>query len=171
MIDLALIHDVEEICNLVNLCYRGEASKKGWTTEANMLTGIRVSTEEISDIIRKHDSFIFKFTQNNIIISTVLLEIHDNQLYLGMLCVDPNLQNNGTGKKMLKFATDFAIKNNKNKIIMTVISERESLIKWYNRHGYIDNGKREPFPASHNKDVISGTKLEFVVLEKTINMH
>ncbi len=38
----AVTADSTEICKLVNLCYRGELSRKGWTTEAEVLEGSKV---------------------------------------------------------------------------------------------------------------------------------
>ena len=43
MITKATLENVTEITNLVNTAYRGETSKKGWTTEANILEGIRIT--------------------------------------------------------------------------------------------------------------------------------
>jgi len=34
--------DVPELNQLINSAYRGETSKKGWTTEADILDGIRI---------------------------------------------------------------------------------------------------------------------------------
>ncbi|MDQ6756230.1 MAG: GNAT family N-acetyltransferase, partial [Bacteroidota bacterium] len=55
------------------------------------------------------------------------------------------------------------------KIKMTVISVREELIKWYERHGYKDTGKKEPFPMDDPKFGLPKTHLEFIVMEKNIN--
>ena len=167
MIEKVTIYDVDELCVLINSAYRGDTSKKGWTTEAEILTGIRIDQNELISIINQPSATIFKFTENSKILSCVLLDIQKNQLYLGMLCVNPELQNSGIGKKMLQFADKFAFKNKLPKIIMTVITERFELISWYNRNGYFDSGKREPFPDHHADDVISEEKLEFMVLEKT----
>jgi ribosomal protein S18 acetylase RimI-like enzyme len=168
MIEKATIIDVPEIEILVNSAYRGELSKKGWTTEANILTGIRIDNDELTKMILDIDSSVFKYVENNVILGCVLLIKKENKLYLGMLCVNPELQNSGIGKKILKFANEFALNNSLFKIVMTVISTRIELINWYNRHGYFANGQRESFPTSHASDVISGEKLEFVVLEKSI---
>ena len=168
MITKATLNDVSELNVLINSAYRGDNSKKGWTTEANILTGVRVNDDELIDSIKESKSNIFKFTVNNQILGCVLLVEKVNKLYLGMLCVNPELQNSGIGKKILQFANEFAIENSLPKIVMTVISSRIELINWYNRHGYFDTGEREPFPDNHSDDVISGEKLKFIILEKVI---
>jgi len=168
MIEKATIKDVSELYVLINSAYRGETSKKGWTTEANILGGIRIDENELIAIIKQPNASIFKFTENHKILSCVLLDIQKSKLYLGMLCVNPELQNSGIGKKMLDFAVDYALENDLPKIVMSVISERLELISWYNRNGFFDNGTRELFPESHTADIISGEKLEFIILEKSI---
>lgn len=168
MIEKATINDVLSLNVLVNSAYRGDVSKKGWTTEANILTGVRIDDKELIEMINTPNSTVFKYVENNKILGCVLLIEKENKLYLGMLCVNPELQNSGIGKKILKFANEFAVEKNFPKIVMTVISTRIELINWYIRHGYFENGEREPFPENHAADVISGNKLEFVVLEKDI---
>ena len=166
MITTAVLVDALELNNLINSAYRGESSKKGWTTEANLLEGLRTTEQELTEIIAQPQNTILKFTENNTIIGCVLLVQKEKQLYLGMLTVSPELQNSGVGKKMLQQAEIYAAELDLPKIIMTVISVREELISWYKRNGYKDTGLREPFPASNVHIPISDTPLEFIVLEK-----
>ncbi len=168
MIIKATLNDVSELNILVNSAYRGDISKKGWTTEANILNGVRIDDQELIEMINDSNSTVFKFVNNDKILGCVLLINKINKLYLGMLCVNPELQNSGIGKKILQFANEFAIEKSLPKIVMTVISSRIELINWYNRHGYFDSGTREPFPDHHADDVINGEKLEFIVLEKQL---
>ncbi len=168
MIIRATLQDVSELEILVNSAYRGDASRKGWTTEADILEGIRIDKKELTEIIQDPKSTIFKFQENSKILGCVLLVEKENKLYLGMLCVNPKLQNSGIGKKILQFANNHAIEKRLPRIVMTVISDRLELLSWYNRHGYYDSGAREPFPANHVQDIISGGDLEFVVLEKIV---
>lgn len=168
MITKATVQDVSDLNFLINSAYRGESSKKGWTTEANILEGIRTSEKELTEIIEKPNSSIFKFIENDTIIACVLLEIKINKLYLGMLTVSPEIQNSGIGKKILKFAEDYASKLDLTKIMMTVISVREELISWYKRHGYFDTGIKEPFPMDNPEFGLPKQTLEFIVLEKIV---
>lgn len=46
----------EQIAALVNSAYRGESSKQGWTTEADLLSGRRTDTEDILQLISSDDS-------------------------------------------------------------------------------------------------------------------
>ena len=168
MITTATATDTQQLNTLINSAYRGELSKKGWTTEANLLQGVRTTAEEIQEILNNSKNTILKFTKNNAIIGCVLLIEKETHLYLGMLTVSPELQNSGIGKKLLQQAEIFAVVKGLSKIVMTVISVRDELILWYERHGYKDTGKREPFPHSDDHIPITATPLEFIVLEKIL---
>jgi ribosomal protein S18 acetylase RimI-like enzyme len=168
MITIATLEDVSELNKLINSGYRGEFSKKGWTTEANILEGSRTNEAELKEIIGTNENTLLKFTEGNQIIGCVLLVEKEQQLYLGMLTVSPMLQNSGIGKKLLQQAEVHAQALGLPKIVMTVISMRTELIDWYKRHGYIDTGDREPFPVSDIHISIVEQPLEFIVLEKKI---
>jgi ribosomal protein S18 acetylase RimI-like enzyme len=168
MITKATLEDVSALNKLINSAYRGESSKKGWTTEANLLEGSRTTEKELTEIILDKKNTILKFTETNQLIGCVLLIEKEHQLYLGMLTVSPELQNSGIGKKLMKQAEIYALELSLSKIVMTVISVREELISWYKRHGYTDTGLREPFPYSEVYNQTSNEPLEFMVLEKRI---
>lgn len=168
MITKTSIEDIPALAILINAAYRGETSKKGWTTEAHLLEGKRTNEEEMTEILSDPKNTILKFTENDRIIGSVLLVEKENQLYLGMLTVSPELQNGGIGKKLLAEAENHAKSLGLSSIIMTVISVREELIAWYKRHGYADTGKREPFPESEIHVTVSSVPLEFIYMEKRI---
>ncbi|WP_264564575.1 GNAT family N-acetyltransferase [Flavobacterium sp. N3904] len=168
MITIATLKDVTALEKLINSAYRGKTSMQGWTTEATLLSGKRITEDELSEIIKNKDNTILKFTKESIIIACVLLVNKGNKLYLGMLTVSPELQNSGIGKKLLQESEAHALSLSLPKIVMTVISIREELIAWYNRHGFVDTGMREPFPLNDTDAIISKQSLEFVVLEKIL---
>lgn len=168
MITKATLQDIPALNILINSAYRGETSKKGWTTEANLLEGKRTNEEELTETILNPKNTILKYIENNKIIGSVLLVEKEHQLYLGMLTVSPELQNSGIGKKLLAEAENHAKVLGLSSIIMTVISVREELIAWYKRHGYVDTGEREAFPESGIHVTVSEVPLEFIYLEKLL---
>jgi ribosomal protein S18 acetylase RimI-like enzyme len=168
MITIATLENISALEQLINSAYRGETSKQGWTTEANLLEGKRITEDELTEIIKNKENTILKFTEKNKIIGCVLLVNKGNKLYLGMLTVSPELQNSGIGKKLLQEAEVHALALRLPKIVMTVISIRKELIDWYNRHGFIDTGVREPFPLNDTDAIIVNQPLEFIVMEKII---
>lgn len=168
MITKATLEDIPALVTLINSAYRGETSRKGWTTEAHLLEGKRTDEPEMTEIFLDPKNTILKFTENNTIIGSVLLVEKGHQLYLGMLTVSPELQNSGIGKKLLAEAENQAKALGLSSIIMTVISVREELIAWYKRHGYVDTGEREAFPESGIHVTVSDEPLEFIFLEKKL---
>ncbi len=160
--------DIMQLETLINSAYRGESSKKGWTTEADLLGGIRTDVDTLKQMMAKPDALILKYChEHNQITGCVYLEKKHNKMYLGMLTVSPILQAKGIGKKLLFAAEEHAHKLNCAAMQMTVISIREELIKWYERHGYFKTGATEPFP-SDEKFGIQKQPLEFIVMEKNI---
>lgn len=168
MILRATLQDVPALTKLVNSAYRGESSKKGWTTEAHLLEGIRTTEAELTQLINLPNHQILHYSKEGEILGCVLLIIKEHQLYLGMLSVNPSLQNSGIGKKLLQTAEDFARTNQLPAIEMTVIGLRTELIAWYQRNGYQDTGKRLPFPESNDFHPLTLEPLTFMVLEKKI---
>ena len=97
MITQATIADAAELSALINSAYRGETSKKGWTTEADLLEGTRTTPKELATIITTPHHYLLKFIRDEKIIGSVLLIAKKEVLYLGMLTVSPELQNSGIG--------------------------------------------------------------------------
>ena len=140
------INDTNAVCVLVNSVYRGENSKKGWTTEAYMLDGIRIDIPGIRKIIGKKDNVIILAMFEDLIIGCAHLEHKINKCHLGMLSVDVNFQDKGIGKKIMQYSEEYAKSEWKCKIMeMKVIAQRKELIDFYIRRGYKITGESEPF--------------------------
>ena len=167
-ISKALASDAEELSWLVNSAYRGDSSKQGWTTEADLLDGTRTTPELIDALLKSHETFILKYVEDQAIRGCVDLKRTATKLYLGMLTVKPSLQGKGIGKILLNEAESEARKLDCRVIYMTVISVRKELIDWYKRHGYSETGERKPFELPDERWGIPKTNLEFMVLEKVI---
>src|SRR6218665_1428306 len=157
-IHIATAGDAAAVAALLNSAYRGESSKKGWTTEAHLIDGdVRATAETVKEVMEKKGSVILKYENDNgDIVGCVNLQKHLLKIYLGMFSVSPELQGGGIGKKLLQAADAYARQQNCKAIYMTVISVRSELIEWYKRHGYVDTGKLKSF----EEDGISGHHLQ-----------
>jgi ribosomal protein S18 acetylase RimI-like enzyme len=167
-----LIADEKDITSLVALmdsAYRGENSKQGWTSEANLFIGNKRTDETtVANLIKKPDAVFLKYlNEEGELEGCVLLNKKDNRIYLGMFSVSPLAQGKGIGKKMLAAADDFAREKNCSSIFMTVITVREELIAWYERNGYQKTGKVVPFPVDERSGIPT-QPLEMLVLEKQL---
>lgn len=141
MITTAGVQDARELNVLINAAYRGEESKKGWTTEAEILGGLRIDERTLKAMLTQGEGTIIKYSgSDGEILGTVYLEVKKPALYLGMFAVSPLSQSKGIGKALLSFAEDFALPHGCDRITLTVISVREELIDWYKRHGYVPTG-------------------------------
>jgi ribosomal protein S18 acetylase RimI-like enzyme len=168
-ISSATIDDIPQLVSLINSAFRGEHSKKGWTTEAALIDGeIRLDEPELRRMMENPNGTIEKYTaETGEIVGCVYLEIQDKDLYLGALTVSPEIQAQGIGKKMLKYAEEYAVEKKCSAIVMVVVSVRTELIDWYVRHNYKLTGETRPFPTE-NKFGTPRQKLEFVVLKKAV---
>lgn len=146
----AIEKDIPVLVALLNSAYRGEASKKGWTTEADMVSGeLRTDEPDMLKLMQTPDAVFLKYVNaENEIEGCVYLHKRENKLYLGMLCVSPGLQAKGVGKELMSAAEIYARKLNCEAIFMRVISIRHELISWYERKGYQKTGATEPFPEN-----------------------
>lgn len=167
-ISVATEADSLSINRLLNKSYRGEASKKGWTTEAGLIAGnTRADEAMVKNVMQQPDSVFLKFISSGLLTGCVNLQLQSGKLYLGMFGVEPELQGSGIGKQLLQAAEEYAHHIQCKSIYMSVISLRTELIEWYKRYGYTDTGKRIPF----EEDGITGRhlkKLEFMIMEKQI---
>jgi GNAT superfamily N-acetyltransferase len=146
---LARVADAAQISALVNMAYRGDASRQGWTTEADLLDGLRTTTEQVVNIIKTPHSVQLLCLQNGVIVGSVCLEHQHETTHVGMFVVRPNLQGKGIGKQLLTYAEDYAKQHfNSNRLMMRVISQRHALIDFYHRRGYQSTGVDEDFPVN-----------------------
>ena len=165
-----LIADEKDITSLVALmdsAYRGENSKQGWTSEADLFIGNKRTDETtVANLIKKPGSVFLKYlNEEGILEGCVFLHKKDNRIYLGMFSVSPSAQGKGIGKKLLAAADHYAKEHNCSSIYMTVITVRKELIAWYERNGYQKTSKVLPFPLDERYGIPT-QPLEMLVLEK-----
>ena len=162
----ATVADTTAICQLINNAYRGEESRKGWTTEAEFIDGLRIDEPGLEQYFQESDSTILKVTdQDGAILGCVYLKKEHDAFYLGMLSVSPLLQSKGIGKLLLQAAEKKSRLAGAKKIVMTVLSARTELLNWYERHGFLKTGEKQSFPADE-KFGKPKMPVEFLVLEK-----
>ena len=167
-ISLAGEEDIPALVKLLNDAYRGEESKKGWTTEADMVAGdLRTDETNMNELMQMPGAVFLKYVNDNKEIEgCVFLHIREGKLYLGMFCVSPVLQNKGIGKQIMAAAELYAISQGCPAVFMRVISIRHELMAWYERQGYYKTGEIQPFDDT--KFGIAKEPIEFVVLQKDL---
>jgi ribosomal protein S18 acetylase RimI-like enzyme len=165
----ARAEDAERIAHLVNSAYRGDSSRAGWTTEAELIDGARTNPQEILGLIEGEGSLILLCLRGVDIVGSVYLQRRAAAAYLGLLVVNPQLQGAGIGKQLMAAAeTLVRTEWGSTKMTMTVISVRQELIAFYERRGYRRIGESHPFPASIGASIPKVPGLQFEVLEKSL---
>ncbi len=167
----ATLNDLHVLDVLINSAFRGESSKKGWTTEADLLGGIRTNERLLKNLIEEANSEIWTYELDGQAMGCIHLKYHPEFAYLGLFTVSPFHQGMGIGKKLMKFSEQRARELNLARIQITVLAPRTDLMAWYERHGYVKTGEIRPFPMDNPDFGLPKVFLELVVLEKMIYTH
>ena len=112
----ATASDVAAVVELVESAYRGDASRAGWTTEADLLGGQRTDRHEVQALvgdpaatlrlafIPRGDSrgaTASKASDPDGLLGCVLVRSEGAHAHVGMFAVRPTLQSRGLGRALL----------------------------------------------------------------------
>lgn len=124
---------------LVDSAYRGDASRAGWTTEADLLEGQRTDTEAVSAVIDARGSAMLVAEADGQLAGCCQLERRPGgKVYFGMFAVRPGLQGQGRGQELLTEAERLAREDwGAATMVMTVLAQRRDLIAWYQRRATV----------------------------------
>lgn len=147
--------DVDAIVALTESAYRGDASRVGWTTEADLLDGQRTDAREVAGLVERADVRVLlaeadAHSEAGPLACCVLERLaapYAGDAYFGMFSVRPAAQGHGTGRALLAEGERVARGEwDCRHMRMTVIDVRTELIAWYERRGYRRTGEYKPFP-------------------------
>ncbi len=141
--------DLPALKALVESAYRGDSARRGWTHEADLVTGERIATGELGALLVDAKSHILVAQVGDAVVGCVHVADRGAGLaYLGLLCVDPQRQAGGIGGRLITFAEQTARTAFGAQLMeMTVIDRRAELIAYYRRRGYVPSGEQRPFPV------------------------
>jgi ribosomal protein S18 acetylase RimI-like enzyme len=162
--------DVPAIVSLVESAYRGDASRGGWTTEADLLDGQRTDADEVARLVEGPTTRIVVAEGSEGLLGCVLLRDEGARVYIGMFAVRPGGQGQGLGSALLAEVERVSRDElGRREARMTVLVQRPELIAWYERRGYQRTGQREPFPQDDPRmGLPRRDDLEFEVLRKQL---
>jgi GNAT superfamily N-acetyltransferase len=125
--DLALLQP------LIQRAYRGDDARAGWTHEADLLDGERISASELEAMIADPgERLLVGFDGDRLVGCVRVANSGGGLAYLGLLCVDPLLQAGGYGKQLIAAAEAAAREDfGADRIEMTVIDRRAELVAFY----------------------------------------
>ena len=169
--------DAAPLQAFVKSAYRGDTSRQGWTTEADLVADDRINVDGIIAKINTPDSAILIATDGDgenagvLVACCEVLKRSSDLAYFGMFAVDPLRQGRGLGRQVLAHAEEYCRRTwGVRKVEMSVIWTREELILWYMRRGYQRTGESRPFPYG---ELVNGVALRddlyFDILEKELH--
>ncbi|KAK1660070.1 acetyltransferase [Colletotrichum godetiae] len=179
----ATLSDVPILLPLIRSAYRGELSRQGWTTEADLVADQRIDERGLSAKINEPEGAVLIVNDNTIHPSSdekptaplacceiVRSKQNPDVAYFGLFAVSPERQAGGVGRKVLGYAEEFARREwGVTRMEMCVLWMRGELIAWYKRRGYKKTGERREFPYA---EMVGGGALRddlwFEVLEKEL---
>jgi ribosomal protein S18 acetylase RimI-like enzyme len=163
--------DYPAIVDLANRAYRGTGPEASWNVE-NVIEGQRLDESLLRDDLAASPEaqLLLWRDENGVLLGCVWLEPAGNGAwYLGLLAVEPRLQNRQLGRTLLAAAEDYTRERGAHRIRMTVVHLRDTLIAWYQRRGYALTGETKPFPYGDERfGRPLRDDLHFVVLEKPL---
>lgn len=163
--------DVAAVVQLVESAYRGEPSREGWTTEADLLDGQRTDPDEVAGAVERRDGLLLLAHLDGALAGCCQLQAAPGcQAHFGMFAVRPELQGRAVGSALLAEAERVALAEWAAKAMrLEVIAQRVELIDWYRRRGYRETGETVPFPYGDPRfGIPRRDDLRFVVLEKPL---
>lgn len=162
--------DVDALVALIESAYRGDSSRAGWTTEADILQGQRTDPEGVLAVVEAPSSRLLTAEQDGRIVACCQLEHRGAHAYFGMFAVSPTAQGAGLGRTVMAQAERQAREDwGVTEMHMTVISVREELIAWYERRGYRRTGRMTPFPYGDERfGIPQRDDLQFELLVKDL---
>lgn len=158
--------EAEAIAQLVNLAFRPGNGAEGWTHEAHLVAGDRVSPDQVRQTLVAEDTALLLGMACDRITACVMIERTGAIARIGMLAVAPGWQGGGQGKAMLAHAEEQAVRRwNVDKFVLNVLPARTELIAFYLRRGYRHSGNLIDYPIS-TTGVPLQPELKIATLEK-----
>lgn len=164
--------DIPALHALIESAYRGEASRAGWTTEADLLAGQRTDPEDLAEIIADPAQLMLTAWRQDALVGCVLIADRGQGTgYFGMLSVSPTLQASGLGRRLVATAeTELKARFGARRVVFNVFPQRQALIDWYVRQGYAATGETRPFDyANPRLGLPLRDDLHFIVMARDLS--
>lgn len=169
----ATVGDAERLVVLVDSAYRGEVSRTGWTTEADLIDGQRVDADMIASTLADAAALVLVLVDDDggLVGCCELRSADGGAATFGMFAVAPSRQGSGLGDGLLASAERLVADEwSATHLRLSVIQLRSDLIAWYRRRGYDATGEVRPFPYGDERfGRPRRDDLHFLVMEKQLD--
>jgi predicted N-acetyltransferase YhbS len=126
----------EAITRVINAAFR--------KAEAFFIDRDRIDVESVRSLMEKGRFLITE--DNGVVTGCVYVELRGERAYLGLLSVDPMLQQAGIGSALMKAAEDHCAQAGCRFMDLRIVNLRTENHAFYKRRGYVETGT-EPFPS------------------------
>ncbi len=140
--------DIPAIAALVNDAFRVE----------DFLEGSRTDEQNIRSSMEKGSFFVLEGSANRIAAS-IYVELRGERAYFGMLAVEPSLQGQGIGGRMIELAETYSREHGCHFMDLTVLSPRKQLPAFYRKLGYSQIGTEAFVPSRPMKAGVECVKI------------
>lgn len=160
--------EAEAVAALVQSAYRGEASRAGWTTEADLVFGDRISPAEVTGLVGDPDvALLVLEDEEGLLACCSVSRAGAGRAAFGLFAVRPGAQGRGVGRRVMAGAIALSRERfEAATLAIEVLEPRTELIGWYERLGFRRTGAVTPFGAlvgTEEPTLVDG--LRFVALE------
>lgn len=141
--------DIPAIADLVQSAYRGDRSRTGWTTEADLIEGQRIDEAMLAELIARPDTHVLLAETDSIVgcCELTMHATHPDTAYFGMFAVAPTEQSSGIGRGLMDEAEAAAVRMfSATALELVTIHLRTDVIAMYQRRGFVLTGETYPFP-------------------------
>lgn len=139
--------DVDAVVALVEQAYRGDASRAGWTTEADLVAGQRTDAAMVRELLAAPGTVLLLGHDGaGRLVACCQVEDRGDVAYVGMVAVRPGRQGGGIGTALLAAVDDLVRGWGRAALQLTVIAQRAELVAWYERRGFALTDERLGFP-------------------------
>ncbi len=163
--------EVGAVVALVESAYRGEESRQGWTTEADLVEGQRTDVTAVGVLVDDPATTVLvAYADDRLVGCCALTGRPGRPARLSMLAVDPASQGLGVGRALLDEAARRAWEVlGASALDLAVLAPRSELRAWYRRRGFVETGRTEPFPYGDPRFGLPvRDDLELVVVERPL---
>jgi GNAT superfamily N-acetyltransferase len=149
----AVARDVAAIVRVINLAFRA--------AESFFIERDRITAEMLQPMLEKGNFLLAEDAGG--LAGGVLVELHGERAYFGLLAVDPARQHRGVGRRLIDEAENYARASGCRAMDIRIVSLRAELPPFYRRLGYVETGTA-PFPA----EIKSKLSCHFVLMSKPL---
>ncbi|KAI9001610.1 acyl-CoA N-acyltransferase [Gaertneriomyces semiglobifer] len=167
--------DIEELLPIINHAYRNPA---GWTNESHLVEGARALKDDLLPLMDESatpSTAVLVYTSpsetgGECLLGCINISMTSPQVgYFGLLAVSQAHQSQGIGRRLLTAAFDVLKQWGADKCEITVLIDRDQIMQWYERHGFVKTGKCIDFPKDAGESKLKpGVRPYLVVMERQL---